>query len=122
MRRMGIRTVAALWLSAGLSAQAAYRTETVVKPGQAPHQYLVEIKVTDVQRDGRTDVLTAPKLVVKAGEEGRIVVGDAKGENGVFCTALVRETAVGLEALTTIVVKEKGAEKLNTAQTILLKQ
>jgi len=117
-----IMAVAGLVLGACVTAQAGYRTETVVTPGADAHQYVVQFKIMDVAKDGKTDVLSAPKLVVKAGEEGKITVADEKEQDGVFCTALVKEIEGGIEAVTTVVVKAKGAEKLNTTQTVTLKK
>jgi hypothetical protein len=114
--------VAGLALGACMTAQAGYRTETTVVPGTEAHQYVVQIKIIDVAKDGKTDVLSAPKVTVKADEEGKITVGDEKEQNGVFCTALVKEIEGGIEAVTTVVVKEKGTEKLSTAQSVTLKK
>jgi type II secretory pathway component GspD/PulD (secretin) len=114
--------VAGLALGACMTAEAGYRTETTVAPGAEAHQYVVQVKIIDVAKDGKTDVLSTPKVTVKAGEEGKITVGDEKEQNGVFCTALVKETEGGIEAVTTVVVKEKGTEKLNTTQSVTLKK
>jgi len=120
--KKGMLAVAGLILGACMTAQAGYRTETTVTPGADAHQYVVQIKIMDVAKDGKTDVLSAPKLTVKAGEEGKMSVGDEKEQNGVFCTALVKEIDGGIEAVTTVVVKEKGTEKLSTAQSVTLKK
>ena len=114
--------VAGLVLGACMTAQAGYRTETTVAPGTEAHQYVVQIKITDVAQDGKMDVLGAPKLTVKAGEEGKITVADEKEQSGIFCTALVKEAEGGTEAVTTVVVKEKGKEKLNTSQSVTVKK
>ena len=117
-----IMAVAGLVLGACVTVQAGYQTEAVVTPGTDAHQYVVQFKIIDVAKDGKTDVLSAPKLVVKAGEEGKITVADEKEQDGVFCTALVKEIEGGIEAVTTVVVKAKGAEKLSTTQTVTLKK
>ena len=114
--------VVGLILCACMTVQAEYRTETTVVPGAEAHQYVVQIKVSEVAKDGKTDILSAPKVALKAGKEGKITVGDEKEQNGVFCTALVKEIEGGIEAVTTIVVREKGIEKLNTAQSVTLKK
>ena len=114
--------VAGLALGACMTAQAGYRTEATVTPGAEAHQYVVQIKITEVAKDGKTDVLSAPILVVPAGKEGKITAADEKEQNGVFCTALVKEIEGGIEAVTTVVVKEKGIEKLNTTQSVTLKK
>jgi hypothetical protein len=114
--------VAGVILGACMTSQAGYRTETAVAPGAEAHQYVVQIKIIGVAKDGKTDVLSAPIITVKAGEEGKITVGDEKEQNGVFCTVLVKELEGGIEAVTTVVVKEKGTEKLSTAQIVTLKK
>jgi len=106
--------VAGLVLGACMTAQAGFRTETTVTPGTEAHQYVVQFKITDVAKDGKTDVLSTPKVTLKAGQESKITVADEKEQNGVFCTALVKEIEGGIEAVTTVVVKEKGTEKLST--------
>ncbi len=120
--KKGMMAVAGLILGACMTAQAGYRTETTVEPGAEAHQYVVQTKLIEVSKDGKTDVLSAPKLTVKAGEEAKINVGDEKERSGVFCTALVKEIEGGIEAVTTVVVKEKGTEKLSTAQSVTLKK
>ena len=120
--KKGMMAVAGLVLGACMTAQAGYRTETTVVPGTEAHQYVVQIKIIDVAKDGKMDVLSAPKVTVKAGEEGKINVGDEKEQNGIFCTALVKEVEGGIEAVTAVVVKEKGTEKLSTAQSVTLKK
>lgn len=117
-----VLAVAGLVVCACMTAQAGYRTETTVAPGAGAHQYVVQTKIIEVAKDGKTEVLSAPELTVKAGEEGTITVADEKKQDGVFCTALVKEIEGGLEVVTTVVVKEKGTEKLSTAQTVTLKK
>jgi hypothetical protein len=120
--KKAMMAVAGLALGACMTAQAGFRTETTVAPGAEAHQYVVQVKIIDVAKDGKTDVLSAPILIVKAGQEGKITVADEKEQNGVFCTALVKEIEGGIEAVTTVVVKEKGAEKLSTTQSVTLKK
>ena len=72
--------VAGLALGACMTAQAGYRTEATVTPGPEAHQYVVQFKITDVAKDGKADVVLAPELVVKAGEEGKMSVADEKGQ------------------------------------------
>lgn len=114
--------IAGLVLSAFLTAQAGYRTETTILPGPEAHQFVVKFKIIDVDKEGKTDVLSTPQITVKAGQEGKVTVGDEKEENGVFCTVLVKEIENGVEALTTVIVKEKGKEVLSTSQTVTMKK
>lgn len=121
MRKLML-AVAGLVLGACVTAQAGYRTEASVTPCTETHQYVAKFRITDVAEDGKTDVLAAPQATVKAGEEGKISMIDEKEQNGVICTALVKEIEGGIEAVITVVVREKGTEKLNTTQTVTLKK
>jgi hypothetical protein len=109
-------------LVAGLcvTAHAGYKTETSVVPGPEANQYVIQITITDVKADGKTEVLSAPAMTVEVNKAGKITVADEKEENGYFCTAMVTEIKGVLTATTTVVVKEKGAEVLNTAQSMKL--
>jgi hypothetical protein len=115
-------TLAGLILCTCINAHAGYRTEATVTPGTDAHQYVVQFKIMDVENDGKTKVLATPLIVVQAGKEGTISVYKEKEESGLFCTALVNETEGGIEAVTTVVVKEKGTEKLSTAQSVTVKK
>jgi hypothetical protein len=117
-----IVTVMGLVLGVCISAQAAYRTEVKVTPSTEPHLFVVEFKIVDVAKDGKMTVLSAPKMAVKADQEGKINVVNEKEESGVFCTALVKETDDSVEVTTTVIVKDKGLEKLNNAQIVTLKR
>lgn len=112
--------VVGLFIGACVIAQAGYRTEATVTPASEAHQYVVRFKIMDVAKDGKTDVLSAPQIIVKAGQEGKAMVADEKGLDGVFCTAIIKEIEGGVEAVTTVVVKEKGEEVLSTAQTVIV--
>jgi len=120
--KKGISVVAGLTLGICVAAQAGYRTEATVTPGAEAHEYVVQFKIMDVAKDGKAKVLSAPKIVVQAGKEGTVRVADEQADSGFLCTALVNETEGGIEATTALVVKEKGAEKLSTAQTVTLRK
>ena len=125
MKRFLIGMVAVVFtagLALAIGAEAAYRTEATVTPSDTAHQYVVQFKITKVGKDGKTDVLSTPKLEVKAGTEADIHVGDDQLQSGVFCTAIVREVADGVEAVTTVTIKEKGTEKLSTSQRMTVKK
>lgn len=109
-------------MAACITAEAAYRTETVIVPNAEAHHYTAQITIIDVSKDGKKDVLSAPKVIVKAGEEGTVTIGDEKKQNGIFCTVLVTEIAEQIEAKTTILVKEKGEEKLSSEQRVTIKK
>ncbi|MDQ5986770.1 MAG: hypothetical protein CSYNP_02503 [Syntrophus sp. SKADARSKE-3] len=111
--------VTALFLCTCVAAQAGYRTEVTVTPYTEAHQYAVQFKIMDVADDGQAKVLAMPFTVLWAGKEGTIEIFKEKENEGcIFCTALVKETEDDVEAVTTVVVKENGTEKLSTAQSI----
>jgi len=116
--------VVGLILGACVTAQAGYRTEATIRPVGEAHQFEVTFRIMEVAQDGKTNVLSAPRIVVTAGQEGQIRIGSeaAKEEDGVFCTVLVKEADDGVEAVTTVTIKEKGSEKLSTSQSITLKR
>jgi hypothetical protein len=105
-----------------------YRTEVKVTPSDTAHQYVVQFGITEVAKDGKTNLLNSPKVVVEAGQEAQIMVGEEhtvrgqRRQSGIFCTAIVRETPAGVEAVTTVTVKKNGLEKLSTSQSIALKK
>jgi hypothetical protein len=120
--RASMRAVAGMVLGVCMTARAGYRTEAAVTPGAEPHQYVVQFKITDVAKDGKGRVLSAPKIVVNAGKEGTVTVADEGEQSGLFCTALVKETEGGIEAVTAVTLKEKGTEKLSTVQSVSVKR
>jgi hypothetical protein len=105
------------------TTQPSYTTDITVRRSDTPQQYVVEFKVSKTQLQGTkgaTDLLSAPKMTVKAGQEGEIKVCDDNENNGVFCKALIKEDAAGVNAATRIVVKVAGMETLNSAQNMTL--
>jgi hypothetical protein len=104
------------------SPPAGYRTAVKVAPAGAPHQYVVTCSVIEVQTDGETRVAAAPRLLATAGTLGTVDVknGDERLDSGVFCTAEVKETGGWAEVTTTVTVRVKGVEKLNSSHTVSL--
>ena len=120
-RAMLVLLVAAAACAGCAAPERAYRTDVkVVKvsPAETPHQYLVEIRIVVIRPDGTEGVLTAPKMLVVAGPEAEMKACDAAERNGVFCKALVKETAASVEAVTTAIVKAEGREVLSNSQSI----
>ena len=112
--------LAAVMLAGCATTHKSYQTTTTVSPvGQ--QQYTVEFNIQETAGDGTQNLLSAPKLITKAGEEATIKACDEKEEDGIFCTAIVNEIADGIEALTTITVKEDGKKVLNTSQKTVMK-
>ena len=102
------------------TTQKAWQTTTTVSPtGQ--QQYTVGWTIQSTGGDGK-DILTTPNVTVSAGTEGVVRLPGANEENGVFSTALVNKTATGLEAVTTVTVKENGKTVLNTLQKTAVNQ
>jgi hypothetical protein len=126
MRKLHMGVLAAICLAAAfvlasrVTAQAEYRTEATIAPSTQAHQYVVHVKVIEVQEDGEARVRNDIKVTANAGEEGTASLGDDQG--GVSCTALVKEAEGSAEAVITVTVKEDGAEKLNESQTVTLKK
>jgi hypothetical protein len=105
------------------TTQQSYTTDVTVWRSDTPQQYVVEFKVSKTPLQGtkgETDLLSAPKMTVKAGQEAEIKVCDEKEDNGVFCKALVKEDGAGVNASTRVVVKAGGRETLNSAQNMIL--
>ncbi|MBI5723568.1 MAG: FecR domain-containing protein [Planctomycetes bacterium] len=115
-----ITAMVGLLLGTSVSAQAGYRTEVKVAPSTEPHQFVVECKIIDLGRGGKT--VSMPKIVVIAGLEGQIKIEDEQKQSGVFCTAIVKETDSGIEATIAVTLKENGEEKLNSSQIVTMKK
>ena len=119
MTRAMLVLLAAAAACAGCAApERAYRTEVKVSPAGTAHQYMVEVRIVAIRPDGTEGVLTAPKMLVTAGHEAEMKACDAAERNGVFCKALVKETAASVEAVTTAIVKAEGREVLSNSQSI----
>jgi len=105
------------------TTQPSYTTDVTVRRADTPQEYVVEFKVSKTQLQetkGETELLSAPKMTVKVGQEAEMKVCDEKEENGVFCKALVKEDGAGVNAATRVVVKVAGREALNSAQSMIL--
>ena len=102
------------------STQKSYQTSATVTQTKQAHQYTVEFKIKDIE--GKTEnIVSAPKLIIKAGEKGEVRLCDEGGNNGVFCTALVTENENWIEAITKVTIKSEGKEDLSNTQTIIIK-
>ena len=123
MRRTIIGLVVAGAICAGCGApRRLYRTEATVAPAPTAHHYTVEFRIAELGRDGKAVVLSAPRLTVKAGQDGQIKVCDAREWNGIFCSARVDESDAAVQATTTVVVRSRGKATVNNAQTITVKR
>ena len=126
MRKLHMGVLATICLAAAFvlgsrgTVQAEYRTEATISPSAEAHQYVVHVKIIELQKGGTPSVRSDMKVTVNAGEEGLATAGNDQA--GVSCTALVKEVEGTVEAVITVAVKEEGAEKINTSQTVVLKQ
>ena len=109
--RTTILLIVALTLSACASSSMGYRTDvkvTRVPAATEPHQYLVEFRITQIDGDGNSAVLSAPSVRVNAGQEGEVVVMDQEAKTGISCTVLVKEVDGGVEAATSVTITANG--------------
>ena len=87
----------------------SYRMETSVEAAKESHQYTVLIKIHHSPDGEKWDVLSAPSIAVLAGQEGKIEIKSEKSNDGVECTALVKELEGGLvEVSVACKVREAG--------------
>lgn len=103
-----------------VAGQPSYKTEVKISPAATVHEYIVEFKITSTGKDGKPDVVGAPRITVNAGQEGRIKICDREERDGVFCIALVNENEGSVDALTSVIVKARGQETLNCAQNVVV--
>ena len=112
------------------TTQRSYKTDVSITPSSVPHEYIVEYKIAEISKNisGASNEenvnihVSMPKLAVRAGQEGRLKVCDSNEQNGVICTARVKENADGIETVVSIIVKEKGRETLSSFQNIIVKK
>ena len=111
--RFVILLIVALTLSACASSSIGYRTDVKVTmldstSATEPHQYLVEFRITQIDGDGNSAVLSAPNVLVNADQEGEVVVMDQEKKAGIACTVLVKEVDGGVEAATSVTITANG--------------
>ena len=102
-----IPLILAFMLSACASSPIGYRTDvkvTRVTSATEPHQYLVEFRITQIGGDENSAVLSAPSVLVNAGQEGQVVVMDQEEKTGIVCTVLVKEVDGDVEAATSVTI------------------
>ena len=123
-----MRIMIGLFIGAALSTGCAtahksyqtYQTSAVIVPAAQPHQYNAEFRISSGQTDRQLGHPFNPRVVLKAGEEGKIAACDAAEENGVFITAVVTERGDQAEARTKIVVRTAGKDALDSSQTFVV--
>jgi hypothetical protein len=94
---------------AAQAGAGGYKMETSVEATKEPHQYTVAIKIHQSPDGKKWDVLSAPRITVRAGQEGKIEIKDDKTNNGVECAVLVNEAAGGVvEMNVSCKVREAG--------------
>ena len=91
------------------ASAGSYKMETSVESAKEPHQYTVAVKIHQSPDGKKWDVLSAPTIVVRAGEEGKVEIKNDKTSDGVECTVLVTEVAAGIvEVSVACKVRETG--------------
>lgn len=122
MKRILAAIMLAILIPTGLTtAGEAYSTSIRVTPVTCegkPCQYLVEFRIMQAGEDGKRDVVMAPKLVVGAGRQGKVAIGD--DDNALSCTTVVNETKDGFETTATIAVKREGKEIFTSSQSLVV--
>lgn len=101
---------------------SSYHVDVKVAPAGEPKQYMIEFRISETQAGGKTNVLSAPRIVTLAGQEGRIQVSDGEEQSGIFCTAQVNEKEDGIEAVTSVEVKEGGKTLWSNSQSTTVKK
>jgi len=96
-----------------------YRTTTTISQEKQAHQYMVEFKIKEIKGE-KENIIAVPKIMVKAGKEGKIEVRNDKLNNELFCTVLITEFEKGIEANTEVIIWTKGEELFNNTQTIIM--
>jgi len=87
------------------------------EPRSGPSVYTVVFRISEVEEDGSTSILSAPRVTLLAGQDGEIIVGEGSEEE-ISCKALVKENEGSTEAVTTVTVKEKGKRRWALTQSM----
>jgi len=66
-------------------------------PGSSPTQYLAQFKLTEIGKNGKENLLSAPALVTTVGRPAKLMVGQEKGDR-IEVDLVVRETAAASTA------------------------
>ncbi len=72
------------------------------------NQFVVEFRISEKASDGKENLLSAPKIMLLAGNEGVIKVVDDGERNGVICTATVTPKEGELRVDTLVTIKRDG--------------
>ena len=117
---MTIAALAGLMLGGCATAPHSYRTDVKVSPTASPHQYKVDFNLAEVGPDGAATTMSSPSITLNAGKEGQISVCDDQEKDGLFCKALVKENKDSVEVSTRVMLKAKGRETFNSAQSMVV--
>ena len=86
-----------------------YKMEAAVELVKEPDQYSVAIKIHRSPDGKQWDVISAPRVTTRAGQEAKIEIKDEKTSNGVECTVLITKVADGtVELSVACKVQEAG--------------
>jgi len=120
MKHVSCLLVSLAVLAAGCALQqVAYKTEVKLAPVEGqPSQYTVELRLHNLADSARPEVLTAPRLTLVKGEEGRMTVGTSR--DGIAFTVLMDEQDGVITATTSTVVNKGGKTVWSADQTLCL--
>jgi len=119
MRRALAASVLAAMVCAGcVTTPSTFLTDVKVSPEPEPSVYTVEFRISEVNEDGTTDLWGAPRITLRSGQEAQINVGPDSEQEEISCKALVKENDKSIEAVTSVIVKEKGKHRWSSAQSI----
>ena len=121
MKAALVAGVLAVMVCAGcVTTQSAFLTDVKItsEPGPRPNRYTVEFRITEVEEDGSTNLLSALRITVLAGQEGKIIVNEGSEQQEISCTALIKENDGSTDVDTSVTVKKKGKPRWSLTQSM----
>lgn len=122
MKKIWISALILLVIGVCSPVLAGVRTEIRIAPTDRAHEFILELTIFDATEGGQTKIVGEPKILLIAGKEGKITVGDDKDTNQILCVAFVKETATETEVTTTITIMENGKEKTTSSHSTIVKK
>lgn len=101
------------------TTQKSYQTSATITQDTLEDRYTVLFKITEIEGETET-ILSQPKITVNTGMKGKIQQYDEAEQSGVFCTALVTEEGNKTEAITSVIIMNKGKEDVNNTHTLII--
>jgi len=121
MKTALVAGVLAVMVCAGcVTTSGTFLTDVKItsEPGPGPSRYTVDFRITEVEEDGSTSILSCPRVTVLAGEEAKISLGEGSEEEEISCKALVKENDGSTEVVTSVTVKGKGKPRWSLTQSM----